>query len=406
MVYERLPVETRHLPFGTPGERRPLDLVWSTIPGVTILRACRRIYAEAAPILEPRLSSLRDAPLRLISSTFGIDNIHLHLLAEYAVGWGQQPDREIFEDPYPSVDSPHPRYTPTTCLLSTLQLIFHSPTTLTPLRASALHLRQALPPAGLDNMLDQQPFRFLDLPKEIRLMVYERLPTKITHHSTAFQRVVLPKQPVLICSKITGSNILSTCVQINNEAGAVLGPRLASMQESPVRIIVDTHILADGCCAAILRYLFASEQDCSHVGDLVPTIALRNAWLKAHNPHKHVSPQSRIQRVDIALRYVNNCNLDSGPTLRDLEFGFEFFCADVRGMRGDGYETAVSIRIRPAVLPPHAQAIFERGLSFKGSPFMCVSSPSLTQGTFRIGSGEDIEEEEWQKDWVEGERFE
>ncbi|KAH7080917.1 hypothetical protein FB567DRAFT_532078 [Paraphoma chrysanthemicola] len=101
MVYERLPVETRHLPFGTPDKRHPLDLVWSILPGITILCACRRIYEEAAPILEPRLRSLRDGPLRMTSSAFGIDNGHLHLLAEYAIGWGQQPDREIFEDPYP-----------------------------------------------------------------------------------------------------------------------------------------------------------------------------------------------------------------------------------------------------------------------------------------------------------------
>lgn len=77
---------------------------------------------------------------------------------------------------------------------------------------------------------EHQSFRFLDLPSELRLMVYEMLPVKITRHEFV-QQSDLPQYFALIDFAAPVA-ILATCRQIYEEADAILSSKLQQLQSS------------------------------------------------------------------------------------------------------------------------------------------------------------------------------
>jgi hypothetical protein len=65
-----------------------------------------------------------------------------------------------------------------------------------------------------------EPFRFLDLPAELRHMVYNCLSEKFIVEDDE------PRDFVWLTVKLPGVAILATCRQINEEAGAIINKRL------------------------------------------------------------------------------------------------------------------------------------------------------------------------------------
>lgn len=81
-----------------------------------------------------------------------------------------------------------------------------------------------------------KPFRFLDLPKELRLLVYENLPRSIKHHQTRHPDE--PSHRMTFILKSVPVAILSTCTLVYHEARPVLQATTnAFIRDIPPRII-------------------------------------------------------------------------------------------------------------------------------------------------------------------------
>jgi hypothetical protein len=115
-------------------------------------------------------------------------------------------------------------------------------------------------------MGSEEPFRFLDLPKELRLIVYDFLPVKTTHHhcDTRICEQLPPEYEMFACyieSAESGKNhfrfdgawiphasitivhkniyrlaILSTSRDVATEARRILVPKLQFILTNPIQI--------------------------------------------------------------------------------------------------------------------------------------------------------------------------
>jgi hypothetical protein len=70
MVYERLLVKTTHHQFDFnepfyfgPDSEPSLNLVYTTLSGISILATCRQINSEATPIVNRMLGVIKSAPI-------------------------------------------------------------------------------------------------------------------------------------------------------------------------------------------------------------------------------------------------------------------------------------------------------------------------------------------------------
>ena len=107
--------------------------------------------------------------------------------------------------------------------------------------AHSLCRRGCLKP--FDEMTRATPlFRFLDLPKEVRLMVYENLNTSKTivkYNGLDMTSYDSLEQPSLVLTTHTlPVQLLATCRLIHSEASLVLAPKLAALKSYIPRILV------------------------------------------------------------------------------------------------------------------------------------------------------------------------
>jgi hypothetical protein len=135
-------------------------------------------------------------------------------------------------------------------------------------------------------MANDEPFRFLDLPEELRLMVYDCLPTKTTHHDIDTEGLVnrrigdslvghfigdtrrvhvhggdwLVESIKMVQKTMGGLAILATCQQIASDAGAILHTKLRAISEGLAQIVTNSVALDSYSLRAMIgRFQFASS---------------------------------------------------------------------------------------------------------------------------------------------------
>jgi hypothetical protein len=86
---------------------------------------------------------------------------------------------------------------------------------------------------------EDKPFPFLALPKELRLMVYERIPIRISHDICDVRYPENSMQRMIFVVACTTVGILATSRQIQNEAAEIMSKKLATMLGGPLRLMID-----------------------------------------------------------------------------------------------------------------------------------------------------------------------
>ena len=167
-----------------------------------------------------------------------------------------------------------------------------------------------------------KPFRFLDLPKELRLMVYEFLPVKTTHYAVEVEQiegreehrdimteegntwmsqsgVEHPKSSIILAHKsIAGLAIMRTSKKINSEAEAILRCRLEALRTAPIQIITNSVALKSWEMEQILSCF--SHSAC-HAYDDVRRL-LQPGHLNERHTHSLTVRDPSSRQIHIAIR--------------------------------------------------------------------------------------------------------
>jgi hypothetical protein len=159
-------------------------------------------------------------------------------------------------------------------------------------------------------MAKTRPFRFLDLSKELRLMVYERLPVKTKHHNFnmddqqffLFEEGEFCPSLALVHQTVPGFSILATCRLINSEAASVLGCVLSSIESAPVRFIpILDGINTERLQHQVMNCVSFSPRNCTAAKDPRNLVVIKN-WAKHSKTHGSAKGRSAEKHVHIAIK--------------------------------------------------------------------------------------------------------
>jgi hypothetical protein len=254
-------------------------------------------------------------------------------------------------------------------------------------------------------MANPQTFRFPDLPKEIRLMVYERLPCKVSHYALTGPSVPSNRTSInLVYVTLPGVAILATCRGIHNEAESILRPHLLAIQKQPVRLIMPTSAPSSTLTFEFLDCLTSSGLGCNGAQDVRNLI---NVQPSEQIPLKtDPSINNVMLRVEIAF---HDTFADSEAMLRHTHYQSQLLTTfHVHFLRRIRYwanvaRSALHVRVRFQAISLLADDQIVSGIIVGRSLDVFSSCESMVDALSPDKEG--IRSVEWDSDWAEGERF-
>ncbi|KAI4930390.1 hypothetical protein J4E85_005017 [Alternaria conjuncta] len=257
-------------------------------------------------------------------------------------------------------------------------------------------------------MADTQEFRFLDLPKDIRLEIYDLFPAETRRYTVRTLREPSITPFTLVLERIPCMALLTTCRQIFDEVSAMLGSRVDGQ---PLRIFADAEDLCDNVISVIACYALPNLR-C----ESLKTRIERYSPSRQNGPEDQDVPEVPHQ----ALRH----NITAAGSKLEIEIALE--------LDGDLRQPSLNLQRTRGYLRIFYKWIVSRGASYffrddhinitiRPKPTAGMSEKSISDGRvfdfeeypkeFWLGRmwtcqvGECITESEWQRNWEEGKRF-
>jgi hypothetical protein len=205
-------------------------------------------------------------------------------------------------------------------------------------------------------------------------MSYEQLPTKFTHHlyeHCEHEGIVNPDPIKVMWKSLPGISLLATCRLVNEEAGAILSPRLKVLKRDPCRIVTTPEGLQSDSMERIVDHLAHSKP--KDTDNMVPRDIIHIAVCLSAIPGYLLS-------YEVEDFYFSLCVFQSATNKYAAANGVGFH-----------------ICLRPALLSTAEEALYKQ-VSQEDSdrPFSKPRSP--------VTEGANIKQVEWDNDWAESKR--
>ncbi|KAI4632702.1 hypothetical protein J4E80_000059 [Alternaria sp. BMP 0032] len=257
-------------------------------------------------------------------------------------------------------------------------------------------------------MEDTQGFRFLDLPKDIRLEIYDLFPI-VTRRYT----VHMPHSPsttpfTLVLKRIPCMELLTTCRQIFEEVSAMVGSRLDGQ---PMRIFADVEDLW-GPVINVISRCTAPNAPHKSFGSRVERYSPSRQSGPGDRDVPEVPPQALARsaaatgsklEVEIALELGGRLRQPS-QNLRPLkDFIHQFYKWIVLMGEAQPFRSRpINVTIRPKPTAKMSEKTISDGRVFD---FKEYPKEFWLGKTWTCQVGECMTEEEWQRNWEEGKHF-
>jgi hypothetical protein len=210
------------------------------------------------------------------------------------------------------------------------------------------------------------PIPFLALPAEIRLMVYERLPIKVTPHGDS--------DLALVSHSLPGIAILATCRLINYEAWPVFHVALSTILAAPLRLMT-SNLSNEALCS----FLY-----CLSTGFNIANDEVLYRVIQRYQQYLHLT--AHVDR-----------STTNGDTTQNLHIAARSYSAS---------ELDIFQRTVLVFRAPHRVVIAGRWDLYVRPWFPATDGPLLDDDrvALRIKADRGISEREWNEMWVEGEK--